>query len=197
MTAGSAKVGAIVLAAGRSSRMGANKLVADLDGRPVVAHVVGALAAAALPVLVVTGHDPAAVEAAISGPEIAFVHAADYARGMSRSLAAGLAAVPAEWTSALLCLGDMPRIRPETCRALAALAGSAPAVVPVFAGRRGHPVLWDRSQFAALAAISGDTGGRALLAALGDAVRELPVDDAGILLDADTPEALAALRGER
>lgn len=192
-------MGAIVLAAGRSTRMGANKLVADLDGRPVFAHVVAALAEAGLPVIAVTGNDPDAVRAALDPmpPGLTFTHAADFAEGMSRSLAAGLAAAPPEWQAALVCLGDMPRIRAATFRRLASLAGAAAAAVPLFEGRRGHPVLWDRSQFAALAAITGDTGGRALLATLGDAVREVPVDDPGVLLDADTPDALATLRRQR
>jgi molybdenum cofactor cytidylyltransferase len=186
-------VGAIVLAAGRSSRMGANKLAADLDGKPVVAHVADALAEAGLPVLVVTGSDPAAIHQALAGRPVAFAHAPDFAEGMSRSLAAGLAAAPADWDAALVCLGDMPRIRAATFAAIAA----APPVAPLFQGRRGHPVRWARQQFAALAAISGDQGGKPLLAALGDAVFELPVDDPGVLLDADTPEALAALRRQR
>ena len=104
-------IGAIVLAAGRSTRMGgANKLLADLDGRPVIAHTVDAVLAAGLPPVVVTGHMADAVRAALAGRAVRFVAAADYADGLSRSLAAGLAAAPAEWRAALIVLGDMPRI---------------------------------------------------------------------------------------
>ena len=89
-------IAAIVLAAGRSTRMGAaNKLTADIGGKPMVRCVVeAALASAASPVLVVTGHQAADVRAALAGLAVAFVDNPDYAAGLSTSLKAGIAAVP-------------------------------------------------------------------------------------------------------
>lgn len=192
------KVGAIILAAGRSSRMGgSNKLLADLGGRPVVAHVRAAIADAGLPPpVVVLGNMAEPVRAALDGPAI-FTTAPDFAEGLSRSLRAGIAAVPADWDSAIICLGDMPRIGAALLRTMAAaFRGGSEIVVPSWNGKRGNPVLWSRAHFPALATLSGDVGGKALLAELADHVTELPVDSDGILADIDTPEALAAARAD-
>jgi molybdenum cofactor cytidylyltransferase len=192
-----AVVGAVVLAAGRSTRMGAaNKLLADLGGKPVVVHVVEAIAAAGLPPpVVVVGHRAAEVAAALAGRPATIVTAADFADGMSRSLRAGLAAAPAAWGAAIIALGDMPAVDPATYAALAAAARDRIAVaVPTWHGRRGNPVVWGRAHWPRLMALTGDGGGRGVLGDLGDRVVEVAVDDPGILADVDTPEALAALR---
>jgi len=198
--AAAGEVGAIVLAAGRSTRMGsANKLLADVDGLPVVAHVVDAIAAAGLPPpVVVLGHMADAVRAALGGRAAIYVAAPDFAEGMSRSLRAGLAAAPAAWRGAIVALGDMPAVDPATYAALVAtLLDYIPAVVPTWHGRRGNPVGWARTHWPRLAAVSGDAGGKALLSDLDHLVVEVAVDDPGILADVDTPEALAALRRGR
>ncbi len=187
-------VGALILAAGRSTRMGgSHKLLADLDGIPLVAHVAVAVAAAGLPApLVVLGHRAPEVRAALGDRPATFITATDFADGLAASLRAGIAAVPATWRGILVCLGDMPRVRPATLVALAAaLRDAASVAVPVHSGRRGNPVAWGRAHFDRLARLTGDVGGRALL---GDAaVIEVSVDDTGVLIDVDTPEALAAL----
>lgn len=188
-------VGAIVLAAGRSTRMGANKLLADLGGKSVIAHVVDAVASARLPSpVVVVGHMAAEVRSALGDRQTTYVDAVDFADGMSRSLAAGLAAVPADWRAVLVVLGDMPRVTPATLAALAAVATNDVIAVPVCAGQRGNPLLWGRTHLPRLAALDGDVGGKALLAELGGYVVEIAVDDEGVLADVDTPEALAAMR---
>ena len=189
-------VGAIVLAAGRSTRMGSNKLLADLHGKPVVAHVVDTIAEAGLPPpLVVLGNMGAEVRAALGQRPAQYVHAPDFAEGLSRSLRAGLAAAPEAWRGALVCLGDMPRVTPATLAALArAAVGEGSVAVPVAQGKRGNPVLWGRAHFARLSGLDGDVGGKALLAELEDALVEVPVEGEGIFADVDTPEALAALR---
>ncbi|HEY0836513.1 MAG TPA: molybdopterin-binding/glycosyltransferase family 2 protein, partial [Azospirillum sp.] len=106
------RIAALVLAAGRSTRMGGpNKLLADLDGRALVARTVdAALASRARPVIVVTGHQRDEVTAALAGRPVQFVHNPDFAEGLSTSLRAGLAAVPADADGALVCLGDMPEV---------------------------------------------------------------------------------------
>ena len=186
-------VGAIILAAGRSSRMGGDhKLLADWRGKPLVAHVADAIAAAGLPPpLVVLGARADEVRAALAGRDVRFVMADDYAQGLSRSLRAGITAVPADWRAVLVCLGDMPRVEPQLLAALAAAPGDV--ALPVWAGKRGNPVRWDRRHFARLMALTGDVGGKAVLA---DALvlSEVPAPSDAVLDDIDTPAALGALR---
>ncbi len=190
-------IGAILLAAGKSTRMGgANKLVADLEGRPLVAHAARAITDAKLPLIVVTGNSPEAVEHALAATDAAFVHAPDFAEGLSRSLRAGALTVPPDWRAALVCLGDMPRITPAILRALtAALKSDDGIVVPTSSGKRGNPVLWGRAHIARLAALEGDVGGKALLGELADHVIEVEVDGDAIFADVDTPADLKAIGG--
>jgi molybdenum cofactor cytidylyltransferase len=206
---GTPRVAAIVLAAGRASRMGSNKLLAELDGVPIVRRTVtAALASRARPVVVVTGHEAAAVREALAGLDVAFAHNPAYAEGMSTSLRAGLAAAgPVD--AALVCLGDMPRLAARHLDAvIAAYRGTEPRpeawpearaetiVVPTYDRKRGNPVLWPRRYFAEIAQLTGDVGARALVDRYADHVLFLPIDDPAILVDVDTPAALAALRGE-
>ena len=186
-------VGAIILAAGRSTRMGdAHKLLAVWRAQPLVKHVADAVADAGLPPpVIVLGHCADDVRAALDGHAAHFVVAPGFADGLSASLRAGLAAAPHDWDAALICLGDMPRVGAATLRALAAVASPTVVAVPVWAGRRGNPLLWGRAHFDALAAQTGDTGGKALLA--GQRVIEVAADSDGVLVDVDTVEALASL----
>jgi CTP:molybdopterin cytidylyltransferase MocA len=180
-------VGALVLAAGQATRMGGSKLTLALDGRPVIAHVLDAAAGAGLPALVVTGAHAESVRAAIAPTRTC--HARDHALGMGHSIAAGIGAVPEDWSGALVLLGDMPFVRPETLCTLAdALRGGALAVVPVHGNRRGNPAGFARAAYPALRALKGDRGGAALLDRL-DAVA-VPVADPGIHRDIDRPEDL-------
>ena len=193
------RVGAIVLAAGRASRMGANKLCAELDGEPIVRRVVGAaLASSARPVIVVTGHEAEAVRAALAGLDVTFVDNPAFADGMSTSLRAGIAAAAAlGLDAALVCLGDMPRLAAHHLDAVIAAgraAGDAAIVVPTCERKRGNPVLWPRRYFDAIAELTGDVGARALIERHADAVHTVALDDPAILVDVDTPAALAALR---
>ncbi|MBB6307514.1 NTP transferase domain-containing protein [Xanthobacter tagetidis] len=190
---------AVVLAAGRSTRMGgANKLLEAVDGAPVIRRVAAAaLASRARPVIVVTGHEREKVEQALAGLDVAFVHNADFASGMASSLRAGIGAVPEEAAGALVVLGDMPLVAPRLMdRLMAAFSGDAGRLiaVPVADGARGHPVLWSRRYFPELAALEGDTGARQVLAANAAAVVEVEAEGPGAFLDVDTPELLAAAR---
>ena len=217
-------VGAVVLAAGHSRRMGErNKLLVPVAGEPMVARVVGALLATRVrPVVVVTGHDAEAVRQALAGRPVRFVHNAGHEAGMSGSLRAGIEALgEAGVHGALVCLGDMPRIGPQHIEAL--LAAFAPVTdeeggdvaaevtvatawggreaprpicVPTFEGRRGNPVLFARRYFDELCALRGDVGARAVIERHVDVVRRVPVEDDGVLIDIDTPETLAAVTQE-
>jgi molybdenum cofactor cytidylyltransferase len=190
-------IAAIVLAAGRASRMGSNKLVAELDGEPIVRRTVRAvLGSRARPVVVVTGHEAGAVAGALAGLDVRFAHNPDFADGMSTSLRVGLAAAGAV-DAALICLGDMPRLRAahfDTVIDAFRAGDPAAIVVPTFDRKRGNPVLWPRRYFAEIAALSGDVGARALIDRHADHVRLVAIDDPAILVDVDTPAALAELR---
>lgn len=192
------RVGAVVLAAGFSRRMGeANKLLAPIDGAPMIARCVDAvLASRARPVVVVTGHEAVRVRAALAGRHLVFAHNPAPEAGLSASLRTGIAALGDELDGALVCLGDMPWVRPEHIGALIAAfeaSGGRSICVPAFAGRRGNPVLWPARHFAEIAALRGDCGARERLAAHADEVCYVPVADAGVTLDVDTPDALATV----
>lgn len=192
-------IAAIVLAAGRSQRMGGpNKLVQGIGGRALVRIAAEAALGAGLdPVLVVTGHDSEAVTAALAGLAVDVVHNPDYADGMSTSLKTGLVALPAENDGAAILLGDMPGMTEELIRRLTdafEAAGGVRPVVPFADGRRGNPVIWPRGCFADLMAVTGDRGGRDVLTSLGARVLEIAVEGQSALTDIDTPDALEAAR---
>jgi molybdenum cofactor cytidylyltransferase len=193
-------VAALVLAAGRSSRYadatgGANKLLADFAGKPLLRHAVdAALASRARPVVVVTGHDAAAIGEALAGLPLTFAHNPDFANGMASSIRRGLLALPADASGALMLLADMPLVGVQAIdRVIAAFEAqpSSLAIVPTVAGEWAHPVLIARLLFAELAALEGDAGARRLLRRRSD-VATIELGDARLLADTDTPEAFAA-----
>ena len=196
---GSRNVAAIVLAAGRSTRMGGpNKLLAELNGKRLVRMVSEqALASKASSVIVVTGHQRAEVEAALAGLNVKFVHNPDFAAGLATSVKTGIAAVPEAANGAIVCLGDMPlidaRLIDRLVDAFSPERGSLIAV-PVAEGRRGNPVLWSRRFFPELMALDGDVGARHLIARHMEAVTEVEVLGNSAFLDIDTPEMLSNAR---
>lgn len=192
-------IACIVLAAGRSTRMGAaNKLLADISSRPMVRHAVeAALTSRARPVVVVTGHQADEVAAALSGLDVEIVHNPQFAAGLSGSLKAGLDALPEAVDGAIILLGDMPQIESQHIDRL--IAAFAPKegrsiVVPVYQGRRGNPVLWGVDYFPSMRRLEGDVGAKRLIAEHADQVVEVDLHSAAVLSDIDTPEALAELR---
>lgn len=192
------RIAAIVLAGGQSRRMGrVNKLLASIDGIPMVVRVVDvALAAQTAQVVVVTGHEEARVREALTGKPVSFVHNSDYAQGLSTSLKAGLAGLPEDIDGVVVLLGDMPRIKPSHVDRLIAafnpLEGRA-ICVPTYAGKRGNPVLFASRLIAEISAVAGDVGAKHLIGEHADEVAEVPIDDDAIFVDVDTPQALTAL----
>jgi len=196
---GNRDIAAVVLAAGRSTRMGGpNKLLAELGGKPMVRIVTEqVLGSKASSVTVVTGHQAAEVEKALAGLKVKFVHNPDFAAGLAGSVRAGIAAVPENADGAVVCLGDMPLIDAKLIdRLIEALAPDRGHLiaVPVSDNRRGNPVLWSRRFFKELMTLDGDIGARNLIARHVEAVVEVAVEGHGAFLDIDTPEALAAAR---
>jgi molybdenum cofactor cytidylyltransferase len=203
------RIAAVVLAAGRSTRMGAdNKLLADIGGEPMVRRVLGqVLASQAVEVVVVAGHEADLIKTALEGltsdGRCSLVHNPDFAAGLSSSLHRGIAALGETIDGALVCLGDMPQVTAAVIDRLIAafdpLEGRA-ICLPTWAGKRGNPVLLARRYFAEVQAISGDVGARALIGDYPEAVAEVAMDDLasgfGVLEDIDTPEALEALAAD-
>jgi molybdenum cofactor cytidylyltransferase len=188
------KIGALVLAAGQSSRMGIdNKLLLD-DGRgPVITKVIDSLKRGNIQdIIVVTGKQADKISALVA--PVPTVHNPAYKDGLSSSIRVGLCHVPDDWDGALIVLADMPAILPETISSICAAAASGihDAVVPVHSDKQGHPVLWKRSAFALLQQVQGDMGGKAQLASMAERVLNLSVEDPGILMDIDTPQAWQA-----
>ena len=194
------RIAALVLAAGRSRRMeGTNKLLASIDGRPMVTRVAAALAeSAADPVVVVLGHEAERVRRSLAGEDVTLVDNPDFAEGLSTSLGRGLEALPAAAEGVLVCLGDMPRVGAEDIDRLIAafdpLAGRA-ICVPTHRGKRGNPVLWGRRFFDEMAALKGDVGARHLIGEHADLVTEVEMSGDGVLVDVDTPGALTRIAG--
>ncbi|MEM9626052.1 MAG: molybdopterin-binding/glycosyltransferase family 2 protein [Pseudomonadota bacterium] len=189
----------LVLAAGRSTRMGRdNKLLAEIDSKPMLLHAVDAMIASrADPVIVVTGHEADAVKAAIDDRSVQVVHNPDYADGLSTSLAAGLEALPENAAGVLIGLGDMPRIQSADIDRLIAAFNPAEGraiCVPTVAGKRGNPVLFATEFLPEMRDVEGDVGARHLIGAHHDRVCEVEMDDDAALIDVDTKDALAALR---
>ncbi|MCC0029132.1 MAG: NTP transferase domain-containing protein [Brucellaceae bacterium] len=187
-----------VLAAGRSTRMGArNKLLATFDGEPLIRRTVSEALKLAMPVTVVTGHEREVVEAALEGLEVQFAHNPDYADGLSTSLATAVAAAPETADGLVVMLGDMPQVTAAMVEMLAArfaAEGGRKVVRAVHGGKPGNPVILPRSVFAAAANLKGDVGARHLIEASGVGVVDVDLGE-GASVDVDTPEALAAAGG--
>jgi molybdenum cofactor cytidylyltransferase len=195
------RVAAIVLAAGRSTRMGGpNKLMAEIAGKPLVRIAVEqAVASRADPVIVVTGHQQEKVSEALSGLAVTTVHNPDFAQGLSTSLQKGLAHVPDNADGVIVCLGDMPQVDAALIDRLIAAFDpekGALVVMPTIEGKRGNPVLWSRRFFPDLMAIEGDTGARHLIGRYPEAVVEVAANGKGALVDVDTPEALLTVKAD-
>ncbi len=188
-------VSAIVLAAGFSRRAAPHhKLLLpapDGSGRVVLrATVEAALGVGLAEVLVVTGHERGRVEAALAGLAVRLVHAPDFAAGMGRSLAAGVAAVDPAAAGFAVVPGDLPRLRSEHIRAVVdefERLGSNRHVIPVFRGERGHPVVLGAWLRGSLLGLAGDVGARPLLDAPEEGARSrfLVVEDDAFVRDFD------------
>jgi molybdenum cofactor cytidylyltransferase len=189
-------VGAIVLAAGGSSRMGAPKQLLTVAGQPMVRRVTEVVCAAGLDqVVVVVGASAERVVQALEGLSVQIVTNPDWMEGMSSSLKLGLDALGPDIQGALVVLADQPGLTPGLLHSLVTryrITG-APIIVPFYEGQRGNPVLFDRSLFAELQAVEGDQGGRALLARYQASLERVAVDDDAVLLDVDTRQDYQAL----
>ncbi len=195
-------IGAIILAAGQSTRMGSsNKLLADVDGKPMVQHVADAISACGFDkTIVVTGHEEEKVRDALSSYSFDFAHNEHFAEGLSSSLKTGIKAFQKKAPhidGVVVCLGDMPKITQEHLSSLVTAFSPDQAqqiVVPTHNGKRGNPVLWAANFFSEILELKGDVGARSLIGQHEESLVEVPLQTDAIFLDIDTPAALQAHR---
>ncbi|WP_330633488.1 nucleotidyltransferase family protein [Halocatena halophila] len=189
-----APVGALVLAAGMSQRFGsANKLLATIEGAPIVYHATAiACASSATPVVVVTGAERGAVASAVRSCSVAVRYNHAYASGQASSVSLGAKIARDDgWAGLIYCLGDMPFVAPSTLDRLVDRFRSTDATIvyPEYDGQRANPVLFGERWFDALVSIEGDRGGRQLFNQC-DSTAAVPCADSGVVRDIDTPNDL-------
>ena len=187
-------IAGIVLAAGFARRMGRQKLLLQLQGRPVVRWAVERIAPHAEDVVVVTGQDDAAVREALAGLSVRFAVNPNPQAGQGSSIAVGVAALKPWSRAVLIALGDQPRVPDPVVPALLdAFARTGKAIVaPVYRGTQGTPVLFGAETFPELRQLTGDAGARAVVTAQPDRVERV-LFDLPMPPDVDTPEDYAKL----
>lgn len=185
------RIPGVLLAAGASTRFGECKQLLDWEGKPLVVHAADtALEAPLEPVIVVLGCQAEKIRAALQSQPVQTVMNWRWQEGMSTSVQTGLAALPPEADGAVFLQCDQPLLTPELLQAVVARfeETDAPIVHPTYRGQRSTPVLFARRLFPELAAVTGDEGGRGLIARHADDVATVEVDDPDLLADVDTPE---------
>ena len=197
-----ATIGGVILAAGKSQRMGPkNKLLAEVNGLPMIRQITCVMLEGGLSdLIVVTGHEHKKVAAALADLPVRCLYNADYSSGQATSVACGVRYHKARLHMAvLIALGDMPRVTSDLIATLlrshVGLTDSPNRItVPVRDGRLGNPVIWGSGFFESLTALTGDTGGRTVFAENKNAVNSLKWPDDSIHFDIDTPYALSQFR---
>ena len=193
-------VSAVVLAAGESKRMERKKELLPVDGEPMIRTVVRKLLGSARidEVIVVLGYEANGVGATLSGitdERLELIGNGRYSEGMGTSLARAAQACLWGTNAIVVALGDAPFFSTEDVKALLdAHAGGAAIAVPVFQGRRGHPVVLDGSFREELEGLTGDTGARQILERESASVVEVELSDDGFLVDIDDPDDYEAVK---
>lgn len=190
-------IAAVVLAAGAASRFGAQKLLAGIDGAPLVRIVTAnVLASTVGEVVVVLGRDADRVRQTLGDLPVAFATNAEWPNGMAGSIRTGVRALPASVEGVLIVLGDQPTVTPAIIdRIVDAFRTSGKAIAtPIYRGRAGNPVVFSSELFPTLMMLEGDRGARAVVDAQPDRVEAVPFDiDAPP--DIDTPDDIRTHSG--
>lgn len=195
-----ASVGAVVLAAGRSSRMGTLKQLLTVGGSTALERTLAAILAAGVDqTVLVLGFAADEIQRQLSPGLLEGINVVmnqEYASGMASSLRAGLSAFGEQMQAALIVLADQPLVRTATVDRIVERyrATHADIVIPHYQGKRGNPVLLNRAVFPEAMALEGDTGCRAIFGSHANRIVQVDVDDPGILQDMDTPEDYERLR---
>ena len=186
-------IGAIVLAAGRSTRMGQTKQLLQWEGKILLNHVLDELRRSRVDErILVLGHDAERVLRAAQTGGVRVVVNHDYVQGMITSIQRGLAALPEEAEGFFIVLGDQPEIPAEIYDRLIdefhLVHPRKGILIPTCQGRRGHPTLFSGKYRDEAMRITGDVGLRPILQAHPEDILTVAVDSDAILLDIDTPE---------
>jgi molybdenum cofactor cytidylyltransferase len=185
------KISAILLAAGESKRMGVNKLALPWGRKTVLEHCVDVLLRAKImEVVVVLSDRSKALGDRLRGPKVKLVMNPNYHRGISTSIRRGVQAVDRKSDGILIALGDHPLLRTKTINALvhALVQKKGKIIVPIFRGRRGHPVLISPTFAKELLHLKGDVGARSLLQKHLKSIFEVRTKSEGVVTDMDTWE---------
>src|SRR5580704_9939350 len=199
-TRSNSRIGAVVLAAGMSSRMGEAKQLLRLGDNILLGQVLEHVRSSrAKDIVLVLGHEAEKIKEQVSTENLTVVINESYQQGMGTSLRTGLAALPPSVNAALIVLADQPFIRPKTLDLLMDqyMRSNAQIVIPTYKGFRGNPVLLDRSVFSEVMALTGDIGCRAIFGNHLEGIVKVPVEDVGILLDLDSKDDVARLQNFR
>jgi len=194
------RIGAVILAAGMSSRMGEAKQLLRLGENTLLGQVLENVRSSRVQeIVLVLGHEAEKIKGQISTVNLSVVFNESFQQGMGTSLRAGLAALSPGVDAAFIVLADQPFIRPETLGLLMDqyMRSNAQIVVPTYKGFRGNPVLLDRSVFSEVMALTGDIGCRAIFGNHMEGIVKQPVEDIGILLDLDSKDDVALMRDFR
>ncbi len=182
-------ISGIILAAGRSERMGRVKQLLPFRGKPMVSHIVEtSLGSRLCEVILVLGYKAGVIKRTVDLGDANVIINNDYEAGQSTSLRIGLSAISNDSEAALIILGDQPLVTAEVINRLIGeyALEKMGFLIPVFQGKRGNPVLIDRSIFPRLASLTGDQGARVLFEEYGDQIKEIDVGDGCIHCDVDT-----------
>jgi molybdenum cofactor cytidylyltransferase len=187
---------AIVLAAGKSERMGRPKALLPLRGKTFLENILAAISSSPVEeTCVVVGHHRDEIERHVV-PPARIIFNPDYEQGMITSLQAGISSLPSRTSGALLFLVDHPLVDSETIALLVRKVGADRIVLPTFEGRRGHPVLFGSAILQEILGLSASQGANIVVHKDPDRIVEVSVKSPGILVDVDTPEDFLKLQSE-
>ena len=196
-TRGNSQIGAVILAAGMSSRMGETKQLLRLGEHTLLDQVLANVRASGVDeIVLVLGHAAEKIMDSVTGENVKIAINRAYREGMGTSLRMGLSALPSGIDAALIVLADQPFVRPATLKQLMDQyrKSNAQIVIPMYKGFRGNPVLLDHSVFPEVMALNGDIGCRALFGNHLEGIVKVSVEDLGILLDLDSKDDLEKLK---
>ena len=186
-------ISAIVLAAGKSERMGRPKALLPIQGRTFLENILAAISRTSIEdAIVVLGHHRDQIERNVSLPSVVFN--ADYEQGMIRSFQAGIRELSWDTAGAFLFLVDHPLVEPTTIESMIMNLAPNRIVLPTFERRRGHPVLFSSEVLEEILALGPSEGANIVVRKNPDRIIEVPVNAPGILVDIDTPEQFERLR---
>jgi len=189
-------ISAIVLAAGESTRMGFCKQLLEIEGQPMIEHILKSIQESNVDkIIVVLGFMADEIAKRVPEDKVKIVINPDYKAGQSTSLKAGLKAIDAKTEAVIFILADQPFMKASIINEIIRRykRTHAPIVIPTYKGKRGNPVLFDKALFKEMLNTSGDVGARSIIRSHDKNVEEVEVNNPSVLYDIDTVEDLKIL----